>query len=548
MIWARLPFARPRLPDSTFQVQFCRSIGRQWAGSIVMVLQNTAHSGAFARFLPENGEGCPKNLRNYASFKQFELCQAVCEQALNQHYQALNFEDQASNTRVQAMNPNGTAGRPPQGGEISYEPLSQGALRPRPKRSLPPSQIQPPACSQQVVTELLALPFGTCRLTGLRRKRPKRRGLRMPNKTKSGSVPAANRKAVLRHKRNADPFTILEKRILGPKKRRYSFSNALIAKAYKDAWEGDTKAASWMLDILEKIEEENAKRRRENIILDRGGPLPSPRNANAALILLGIACPDDSFIDHLEKPSEKPRIRERRFRYIRPVRVTQWAYDMAMVRECFVDKPPVKVCSCNMEESLWHIRRDALLPEMVWANRPGATKYEKGQSGNRKGRPAREPLPYDGFLTQLVITNSSGKPREMMRIEALLLKLCGDAFKGDKDIARVLKRPIARRVVEAWHDKMTDVEIIRIGSRDYEPRWWGIGGDLQELKIASRRAKKKVLIDPIYIEAALARLGRELDAIEQAIVMRAVGRTAKVKWPDWWQASRDVEDDGPLAR
>lgn len=59
---------------------------------------------------------------------------------------------------------------------------------------------------------------------------------------------------------------------------------------------------------------------------------------------------------------------------------------------------------------------------------------------------------------------------------------------------------------------------------------------LERLSLASPRTKKRVLLTPELIEAALARLDRELTLDEQKVVLRVVGDRKKVRWPDWWQA------------
>lgn len=59
---------------------------------------------------------------------------------------------------------------------------------------------------------------------------------------------------------------------------------------------------------------------------------------------------------------------------------------------------------------------------------------------------------------------------------------------------------------------------------------------LERLGLASSRARKRVLLEPALIEAALARLDRQLTLDEQKVVLRAVSDRKKVRWPEWWQA------------
>lgn len=57
---------------------------------------------------------------------------------------------------------------------------------------------------------------------------------------------------------------------------------------------------------------------------------------------------------------------------------------------------------------------------------------------------------------------------------------------------------------------------------------------MNTLGLVSTRAKRRLLLKPFVIEAALARLERPLSLEEQTIVLRAVGDRMKVRWPDWW--------------
>ncbi len=65
-----------------------------------------------------------------------------------------------------------------------------------------------------------------------------------------------------------------------------------------------------------------------------------------------------------------------------------------------------------------------------------------------------------------------------------------------------------------------------------------INETLEGLGLVSTRAKKRLLLKPVLLEAALARLERPLTREEQKIVLRAVSDPAKVSWPDWWVACK----------
>ena len=62
-----------------------------------------------------------------------------------------------------------------------------------------------------------------------------------------------------------------------------------------------------------------------------------------------------------------------------------------------------------------------------------------------------------------------------------------------------------------------------------------VATQLKAMGLASRRARKNLLLEPALVEVALARLGdRRLTLDEQAVVLRLVGNPSKVNWPTWW--------------
>lgn len=59
---------------------------------------------------------------------------------------------------------------------------------------------------------------------------------------------------------------------------------------------------------------------------------------------------------------------------------------------------------------------------------------------------------------------------------------------------------------------------------------------LKAMGLASRRARKNLLLEPALVEAALERLAdHRLTPDEQIVVLRLVGSPSKVNWPDWWE-------------
>src|SRR5215210_831383 len=69
---------------------------------------------------------------------------------------------------------------------------------------------------------------------------------------------------------------------------------------------------------------------------------------------------------------------------------------------------------------------------------PGSTQYQKGSSGNPKGRPKgrkNEP-PYEAVLGQMVTIREDGQERRVTAAEAFLLHIAKRGLEGDGAAAR----------------------------------------------------------------------------------------------------------------
>lgn len=169
---------------------------------------------------------------------------------------------------------------------------------------------------------------------------------------------------------------------------------------------------------------------------------------------------------------------------------------------------------------------------------PRATRFQKGRSGNPRGRPRnrRREIPYDHVLGQMVTIREDGRERRVTAAEAFLLQLTKKGLEGDSSAARASLEAIeAARIRRGPADA---VDTIRIQFMSQT-----IGSALKTLGLAVKfhpLDEQKVCwkLHPWIVEAALARLGpRQLSTEEQQTVLEATRTPEKVAWPSWWIAS-----------
>lgn len=167
---------------------------------------------------------------------------------------------------------------------------------------------------------------------------------------------------------------------------------------------------------------------------------------------------------------------------------------------------------------------------------PRASRFQKGRSGNPKGRPRNRhrDIPYDSLLGQMVTVREDGRERRVTAAEAFILQLTKKGLEGDSASAR-----ISLAAIEAARAARTasggDLPSFRIRFRTF-----GICCVVENLGIGvlvnpTDEKRVRLKLKPWIVEAALARLGsRQLSVDEQQIVVESTRTPQKVSWPDWW--------------
>lgn len=167
---------------------------------------------------------------------------------------------------------------------------------------------------------------------------------------------------------------------------------------------------------------------------------------------------------------------------------------------------------------------------------PAASRFQKGRSGNPKGRPKnrRRDIPYDGLLGQIVTIREDGRERRVTAAEAFLLQLSQKGLAGDNAAARASLEAIEAARKTRGEDLPSASGIV------LKSISFGADAVLDDLGIAVLKYptdEKRVRweINPWVVDAALVRLGDQRLSREQQHEVWANTRTPeKVAWPDWW--------------
>lgn len=243
---------------------------------------------------------------------------------------------------------------------------------------------------------------------------------------------------------------------------RYSLFDRLMHDNFKLAIEGDMPAIRLMVralkaNIRERKQQKEWIARNERPYYDTSDI--DPRNADAALLLLGITAVDNDTVARFGSPDSSGY--KTAMQNLRPTRIAHWAADLA--RELRrVPEPDdyrrgqiVKYTSSDDSNDVtsWYSQLERWIAEIVRLRGPGSTRFGPGQSGNSGGRPRKQPVhpfPYDDFLMALVTVKVNGRDETITRLDALMFRLMAIAQKGDKKIADLVSSLVMDVHEERW--------------------------------------------------------------------------------------------------
>jgi hypothetical protein len=178
--------------------------------------------------------------------------------------------------------------------------------------------------------------------------------------------------------------------------------------------------------------------------------------------------------------------------------------------------------------------------EVGYGKPPKATQFKKGLSGNSRGRPRNRhrQVPYDALLGQMVTIREDGRERRVTAAEAFLLHLTKRGLDGDNAAARASLAAIesARRATRRDEPIIGGIVCHYVSPGSVGPALDALG---MAVKLNRYSESASYKLKPWIVEAALARVdANRLTMEEQQVVLNRTHSPHKVKWPNWWIASR----------
>ena len=180
---------------------------------------------------------------------------------------------------------------------------------------------------------------------------------------------------------------------------------------------------------------------------------------------------------------------------------------------------------------------------MTKAKSTSGGRFDKGQSGNPKGRPRKPPEPAAPAISvvidrTLTITRG-GQAREVTMEEALQHRTYQDAIAGKRLAQREVLKWIRKR--EAWLGKQAGGSLRREVIRKMSPDPTNANAALQLLGIAvvderwlsGDRDQVRLMLEPWAVHVALARRRSSAPLCERDVaeIRRCTSRPESLRWP-----------------
>jgi Family of unknown function (DUF5681) len=165
---------------------------------------------------------------------------------------------------------------------------------------------------------------------------------------------------------------------------------------------------------------------------------------------------------------------------------------------------------------------------------PRATRFKKGGSGNRAGRPKGRhcQAPHAPLFSQMVTIREGGMERQVTVAEAFLLYLRREAAKNGGGPASRAYGALIKQDADRRQSGGPRIDQIALCGAD------NLSLVLEPLRMAKTldpyRESARRVIEPWLVAAALDRLDRMFSPAEQRVVVEATRTPHKVKWPEWW--------------